>query len=586
MPFASLPSDYARILNDLNRDVLRARPLDPLQFCANWFNNRLEAERKAGFLSQQQQHQQQQMGIPGSVTAAASAASAGSAAGSSGIGSSVSFDDSPPSPSLSDAFIPPASYNLGRRTSVSAESLAPSLSNPGASGGADDDADATTKTVIPKSDSQMQRIRSSISNNLLFRNLEDDQYTDVLLAMKEVKVEADHPVIVQGDQGDYFYIVENGQLDVYISKEARDATFSSIDGESTSSNLDRSQMGEKKLSYGAGDSFGELALLYAQPRAATIISTSPCTLWALDRVTFRSILMETNFRRRSMYESLLKDVSLFESLSPAEIAKISDALEPRVYEAGDYVFKQGERGTEFFIIWEGSAEVRKKRADGTEDAVGTLSRGDYFGELALLNNAPRAASIVASQPSAGASSTNPAPRLRVATLSEQAFTRLLGPLAGIMSRHAETHYGSAGDPLMMSGGAGASSSGARAGGASGGGGGGGASSGASASGGGGYPFGSTYVLGSTPANSMHHPMGGGRTAADPLAPHEARGAPPAGGPFAMDLAAPDQGGGMWLGASPFGTSPFAAQGGGGSGGPPSGGAAGGGLSGYTFGQAV
>lgn len=55
-----------------------------------------------------------------------------------------------------------------------------------------------------------------------------------------------------------------------------------------------------------------------------------------------------------------------------------------------------------------------------------------FPELALLNHAPRAASIVAAR----STST-----LRVATLSEKAFTRLLGPLAGIMSRHAEEHYG-------------------------------------------------------------------------------------------------------------------------------------------------
>ncbi|CAD6968360.1 unnamed protein product, partial [Tilletia controversa] len=194
--------------------------------------------------------------------------------------------------------------------------------------------------------------------------------------------------------------------------------------------------------------------------------------------------------------------------------------------------------------------------------------------LALLNNAPRAASIVANQPAAGASSTA---RLRVATLSEQAFTRLLGPLAGIMSRHAETHYGAADLHASAGVGAGVSHMGmstspaARAGGA-------GAGAGAGAGGGGagpsaGYPFGSAYVLGSTPAHSVQAPApheahlhggfstgGGGGGSGHPL-----RGpspAPAAGGPFAMDLAAaPDQGGGTWLGASPFGASPFGGQGG-------------------------
>ncbi|KAK0520206.1 hypothetical protein OC835_007283 [Tilletia horrida] len=559
-----MPSEYARILNDLNRDVLRARPLDPLQFCANWFNNRLESERKSVVLAQQQQQQQAAQGaFAGSLGGMGAGAAAIGGAVSGAAAGGVAMDQTPPSPSSSDAFVPPASYNLGRRTSVSAESLAPTMSKSGAgaggAGGADDAEETPAKTVIPKSDSQMQRIRSSISNNLLFRNLEDDQYTDVLLAMKEVKVDADHPVIVQGDQGDYFYIVESGNLDVYIRKDAPAST----DG-STPPTLDRANLGDKKLSYGPGDSFGELALLYAQPRAASIISTSPCTLWALDRVTFRSILMETNFRRRSMYESFLKDVSLFEGLSPAEIAKISDALEPRVYEPGEYVFKQGERGTEFFIIWEGSAEVRKKRADGTEDTVGTLSRGDYFGELALLNNAPRAASIVSSPVASGSSAEGAAaPRLRVATLSEQAFTRLLGPLAGIMSRHAETHYGAGGASDLLGGGGGGAGVAPGAGGA-----------GVGVGGSSGFPFAPGFAMGSSVHSAPQQQP--------PLAPHEAHrnaGAAP------FDTAgAPDQAGGTWLGSSPFGmgASPF---------GPGAGqrghaAAAGGPLSGYTFGQAV
>lgn len=57
-------------------------------------------------------------------------------------------------------------------------------------------------------------------------------------------------------------------------------------------------------------------------------------------------------------------------------------------------------------------------------------------ELALLNNAPRAASIVAAAPP-----NSSVDKLRVVTMSERAFTRLLGPLAGIMGRHAKEAYG-------------------------------------------------------------------------------------------------------------------------------------------------
>ena len=320
--------------------------------------------------------------------------------------------------------------------------------------------------MIPKTDSQMQRIKAATRNNLLFRNLEEDQEVDVLLAMKEVKVDAGVAVIEQGAQGDYFYVVESGTLDVYVKPNNTGASASgSVTSESddgiashraatTAGGLSTADLGDKKISYGPGNSFGELALLYLQPRAATVLSTSPCTLWALDRVTFRSILMETNSRKRAMYESFLKDVSLFEHLNDNERAKISDALEVRSYEIGERPGKQGERGTEFFIIVEGFAEVKKRKqaggADGAsagsaeeEQNIGRLGRGDYFGELALLNNAPRAASIVAAAPVQGELAPGQlAPKkLKVATLSERAFTRLLGPLAGIMGRYAEERYG-------------------------------------------------------------------------------------------------------------------------------------------------
>ncbi len=297
--------------------------------------------------------------------------------------------------------------------------MAPSAVN------AQSDGSPLPKTVIPKSEEQMQRIRGSIGNNLLFRNLEQDQYRDVLLAMKEVQVEANVTVIEQGAQGDYFYVVESGTLDVYVRSPPRN-------GGAEADTASSSALGDKKVSYGPGSSFGELALLYAQPRAATVLSTSPCTLWALDRITFRSILMETNSRRRALYEKFLMDVPLFERLSAAERAKISDSLELREYAPGEAVISQGERGSEFFIIVEGDAEVRKTKEGGNEEVVGKLSRGDYFGELALLNNAPRAATVAAASAAA---------KLRVVTMSERAFTRLLGPLAGILERHAKERYG-------------------------------------------------------------------------------------------------------------------------------------------------
>ena len=66
----------------------------------------------------------------------------------------------------------------------------------------------------------------------------------------------------------------------------------------------------KVASLGPGDSFGELALMYNAPRAATITATAPSTLWAMDRVTFRSMLFEKANSKRETYKAFLSSVSL------------------------------------------------------------------------------------------------------------------------------------------------------------------------------------------------------------------------------------------------------------------------------------
>ncbi|KAG0145543.1 hypothetical protein CROQUDRAFT_658461 [Cronartium quercuum f. sp. fusiforme G11] len=343
-------------------------------------------------------------------------------------------DDEPP--------MVPAGYNFGRRTSVSAESLSPSNLALG---------NALPKVVIPKTEEQRKRIEVSIRDNLLFRNLDEEQYSDVLNAMAEVRVSNGQEVIVQGAVGDFFYVVEEGTFDVYVRGPATytyvpplpnqpHGTLSGLGENGEESGVGAPgtavshQAPPKKVhSYGPGGSFGELALMYNAPRAATVVATSTsATLWALDRVTFRSILMEHTSRKRKMYEAFLSEVPILASLTPVERSKIADSLEERTINEGVAVVKEGEVGREFYIIESGRAEVEKTREGGGIEVVGVLGKGDHFGELALLNSAPRAATV---RVAAGSG------RLRVAALGEKAFTRLLGPVIDILSRHAESHYG-------------------------------------------------------------------------------------------------------------------------------------------------
>ncbi len=214
-------------------------------------------------------------------------------------------------------------------------------------------------------------------------------------------------VITQGDAGDFFYVIERGAFDIYVNPSG--TLQPGPDG-----------MGRKVSTISVGGSFGELALMYNAPRAATVISAEPnCTLWALDRLTFRRILMESTFARRRLYESFLEEVPLLSSLTPYERSKIADALKSQKYPAGTTIIKEGDPGESFYLLEAGEAAAYRS---GTQQPVKHYQKGDYFGELALLNDAPRAASVVGKT------------EVKVATLGKSAFQRLLGPVEGIMRR--------------------------------------------------------------------------------------------------------------------------------------------------------
>ena len=219
-------------------------------------------------------------------------------------------------------------------------------------------------------------------------------------------------------------MTESGTLDVYVQPPGTPADVALA--------APSDQLGTKVLTYGPGAAFGELALMYMQPRAASVVATSDCVLWALDRVTFRSVLAHADIQHRLMLGAFMRQVPLLQHLREDERARVSDAIHLVDYRAGEVVLREGDIGTQFFMVVYGLAEVTK--ADDKEHPVTLLQRGDYFGELALLRRAPRAATVTASERS-------PDGVLRVAVLEEDAFTRLLGPLSDIMNRHAETHYG-------------------------------------------------------------------------------------------------------------------------------------------------
>jgi cAMP-dependent protein kinase regulator len=122
----------------------------------------------------------------------------------------------------------------------------------------EEDATSYVKTVIPKDYATMQALSKAIQTNLLFSHLDDNEKSDIFDAMQPFNYKADETIIQQGEEGDFFYIIDIGEVEVYVNNKCVTAISD-------------------------GGSFGELALIYGTPRAATIKAKSECKLWAIDR---------------------------------------------------------------------------------------------------------------------------------------------------------------------------------------------------------------------------------------------------------------------------------------------------------------
>jgi CRP-like cAMP-binding protein len=93
----------------------------------------------------------------------------------------------------------------------------------------------------------------------------------------------------------------------------------------------------------------------------------------------------------------LAKVPLFKGLRKRQIDGLAKTMVSQDYEAGQDIVEQGESGVGLFIIVSGKADVVHVRPDGTKAVVNALGPTDFFGELALLTEGPRTASVIAQE---------------------------------------------------------------------------------------------------------------------------------------------------------------------------------------------
>jgi len=231
---------------------------------------------------------------------------------------------------------------------------------------------------IPKTAEETAFLKTCIRDNFIFSGLNSNEFSMLMNAMSTISMEKGKDIIKQGTVGDFFYFLREGKVSYIVD--------GAVVGHDTK-----------------GASFGELALLYHAPRAATVRADTYCDCFCVDQKTFRTILVNNNAKDSKKAVQILKKIPFLTKLEDYELNRVANSLTTITFRDGEMITKKGDFGKVFYIVKSGkvlvtdigSDDINSDDIDKIKHEDKTLKRGDYFGELSLITGNKRSATIYA-----------------------------------------------------------------------------------------------------------------------------------------------------------------------------------------------
>jgi CRP-like cAMP-binding protein len=177
----------------------------------------------------------------------------------------------------------------------------------------------------------------------MFQNITEEEREMIFGVMEPIKVKKGTWVIKQGTVGDRFYIVDAGVFEVRIVPEGE---------EDDGSGGNVVHVYEGSVEKHAHPSFGELALMYSAPRAASIIAQTDGHLWALHRYAFRQVLAQQSTRKELILS--LKRIEGFCKLKSNDIQNLAASMGEVTFARGERIVTQDQEGDAMYVILSGS----------------------------------------------------------------------------------------------------------------------------------------------------------------------------------------------------------------------------------------
>ena len=217
----------------------------------------------------------------------------------------------------------------------------------------------------------------------LFSSLEPEEFSAILDQLSLRRFDVGDRIIREGERGDAFYIIARGRADVRkkdpSGKEIQVATLEE------------------------GQFFGEFAYFNESERHASVIVREQMNALEIDREGLSRITEQyprirevlRDFYRERLLNSLFAISPLFQPFSPEEKRELIRQFEPKSYDAGSIIIRQGTEGQGLFLILAGQVVVNVKALNGEMHEVALLSEGSFFGEISLIEESSTTANCLA-----------------------------------------------------------------------------------------------------------------------------------------------------------------------------------------------
>ncbi len=216
----------------------------------------------------------------------------------------------------------------------------------------------------------------------LFPQFSEDDCEYLIDNSKILTIPSGTAVCREGEYGDKSFAIMKGVVEISINADGHD-------------NLTLALLEE-------GNIFGEMASLSGQPRNATVTAKDELTVLEIPSKTLKKLMkksqgfndsIESLYSERAVH-TYLRKVPFFAKLSPSVLEQLESRVKLITYKQGDIIFSEGETGNSLYIIRSGFVKVSKKQGD-KEKIIAYISHGNYFGEMALLEDEKRSATISA-----------------------------------------------------------------------------------------------------------------------------------------------------------------------------------------------